>query len=425
MGDVLSRLLRMGCLLGMVLAVSHCSSDDGGGGDAAGPFAGGFLGLANVEQNVTECGECHESRQRAWENTAHAHAFMTLQNIGREGIENSCAPCHNVSDKGSPLVDDSVGFVAENGNSHLRNVECENCHGPGADHLADRDIKPIAPIAVDLDIGCGECHQDAHHPFVEEWLDSAHSESHLSGSNFGLNVASNPECAYCHVAQSFVVFIETEGRDRVITSDPEPITCVACHDPHGNGNDHQLRYVGDFPIVCGQCHQQGDTMIGETPHHPQANMLLGTAGFLFPGVVSPGPSTHGNINNNPDLCVGCHVVTSPFQGGDPPIAAQVGHTFEPIPVIDEETGERDFSNCADCHSNTAAVLAVWRAEIAPLVAELEAALEAVPEDQHDTEAYQGALFNFETFVGDKSGGVHNPPLTTILVESSLEALSTL
>jgi len=36
-----------------------CSSDDGGGGDQSGPFAGGFLGLANVEQNVTQCGECH------------------------------------------------------------------------------------------------------------------------------------------------------------------------------------------------------------------------------------------------------------------------------------------------------------------------------------------------------------------------------
>ncbi len=408
-------------LLAFVVTVSACSSDDGGG-DLGGPFAGGFLGLANVEQNVTECGVCHETQQAKWEDTAHAHAFVSLRDIGREGIENSCAPCHNVSDRGSTLENDAVGFVGENGNSHLRNVQCENCHGPGADHLADRSITPEAPIAVDFDLGCGECHQQAHHPFVEEWLDSAHAESHVSGSSFGLNVASDPNCAYCHVGQSFIHFVRTEGVERVITANPEPITCVACHEPHGNGSAGDVRVVAGARLVCGQCHQQGDVMIGDTPHHPHSEMLRGTAGFLFDGVTSPGPATHADIDKNPDLCVGCHVVTSPFVRGDPPIAAQVGHTFEAIPLTDERTGARDYENCLDCHANPASILAAFQAEITPLIAELTTALETVPENLRETEAYQGALFNLETIEADGSGGVHNPQLTIILLEASLTAL---
>ncbi len=422
---VFTRLVRLGLGIGMGFAMLHCSSGDDGAGSASGPFPGGFLGLANVEQNITQCGECHPSQQAKWEETRHAHAFSTLEAIGREGTEQSCAPCHNISDRGNEVMDASLGFVMD-GNPRLRNVQCENCHGPGADHIADPSNKPFAALEVNFEVGCGECHQDAHHPFVDEWLESAHAQSHLTGANFGLNVASDPNCAYCHVTQSFVRFIETEGVERVITADPLPITCVACHDPHGNGNDKQLRVIDGQPIVCGQCHTTGDSMIGDTPHHPQRDVLLSTAGFFFDGVTNPGPATHGNIDNNPELCATCHVVTSPFvREGELQIPAQVGHRFLPIPVIDEETGERNFTNCVGCHANPASVLESFRDQALGLFDELESALGAVPEALHGTEAYEGALFNFELLDADKSKGVHNPRLTILLLESSIEALEAL
>jgi predicted CXXCH cytochrome family protein len=405
--------------------------DDDGGGSSGPPFAGGFLGLANVEQNVTQCGECHPSQQGFWGETAHAHAFQTLADIGREGIEQSCAPCHNISDLGNDLMDSSVGFVAEGGDPHLRNVQCENCHGPGSDHVAEPTDKPIAPIAVGFDVGCGECHQDAHHPFVEEWSESAHAGS-LEAA--GGRVTTDVNCAYCHVAQSFIEFVKSDGENRVLTSNPEPITCVVCHDPHGNGAEKQLRQIsiggGDpEPIVCAFCHNSGDAMIGDTPHHPQADLLLGRSGYFFEGVQNPGPATHGNLETNPDLCAGCHVVTVPFmREGDVEIPAQVGHTFLPIPVIDEETGERNYENCEDCHAPpVSAVFEPWEAKFDALAEELEAALEAIPEDSplRETETYQGALFNFEFLDSDASHGVHNPRLAETLLESSIEALAEL
>ncbi len=400
-------------------------SDDDSGADDSGPFAGGFLGLGNVERNVTRCGECHPAQQANWAETDHAHAFQTLADIGRESTDLICARCHNVSDLGNDLMDDSLGYVMD-ANPRLRNVQCENCHGPGAEHLADPTNAPFPPIGVDLDLGCGECHQDAHHPFVEEWIDSAHAESHVSGSSFGLNVAQDPRCAYCHVAQSFIEFVKSDGTNTVITTEPEPITCVACHDPHGNGSEGQLRQIAGEPINCAFCHNSGDATIGDEPHHPQANVILGEAGYFFDGVENPGASTHGSLINNPDLCAGCHVVTVPYmREGDLEIPAQVGHTFLAIPVIDETTGERNVEDCMVCHSNPTLLLERYEQRIEPLFEELEAALEAVPESQRQTEAYLGALFNFELLEADSSRGIHNPPLSTVLLESSIAALEDL
>jgi len=407
----------------LALLVAQCG-DGGGGSSRRGTFAGGFLGLANVSENVTQCGECHPSEQALWAETRHAHAYATLVDREREDPELSCALCHNVGPNGNELDDPMIGFRGEPV-PELRNVQCESCHGPGATHVTDVKQHPDAALGVDFDLGCGECHQDDHHPFVDEWLESAHAESHLSGSAFGLDVAGDPECAYCHVAQSFIRFVETDGVERVISSEPLPITCVACHDPHGNGNAHQVRVIANEPIVCGQCHNAGPATIGEEPHHPQRDLLLGTGGFEFPGESFPGPATHGNTDINPDLCVTCHVVTAPFQSAETPIPAQVGHTFIPVPVIDEATGERDFDNCLDCHANPAAIFESHQAEVRMLITELEEALEAVPADQRSGEIYEGALFNLELVQADKSTGVHNPERTLRLLEVSIEKLAEL
>jgi predicted CXXCH cytochrome family protein len=411
-------------LAGAVATGCNGGGGGDGGDDGGGPFAGGFLGLANSQANVTQCGECHPSEQERWVLTAHANAYQTLADIGRAGPENSCAPCHNVGERGNTLTDPDLGFVGTPVDA-LHNVQCENCHGPGATHVSDVKQHPDASLAVALDTGCGECHQDTHHPFVEEWMESPHAESHESGKAFGLNVAGDPECAPCHVAQSFIALIQSDGAERLVVEDPLPITCVACHDPHGNGNTAQLRLLAGTPIVCGQCHQQGPTEIGSEPHHPQLDVLLGTAGFRFPGEDYPGAASHGNTELNPDLCARCHIATRPFQGGEVPIAAQVGHTFEPLPVVDEVTGERNFDNCAECHADAEAILGPHQAQIDALVAELEAALDAVPEEQQDDEIVQGARFNLETVINDKSRGVHNPRLELRLLETSIQKVNEL
>ena len=410
-------------------AVLMVACNGGGGGNGndgsgnGGPFAGGFVGLANVELNTTTCGECHPTEQGNWEQTAHAHAFQTLDAIHQSDPSQPCGVCHNVDEKGNDLTDPTVGWPGTPV-AALRNVQCENCHGPGAQHIADHKLHPEATLAVSTTTGCGECHQGEHHPFVEEWMQSAHANSNHTGAELGLNVAGDPECAPCHVAQSFIAFIKSGGSDRLIVDDPQPITCPACHDPHGNGHTAQLRQLPDTPIVCGQCHQSGPTDINGAPHHPQLDMLLGTGGFRFPGEEFPGAATHGNTDRNPDLCANCHIVTEPGVSGPVSIPAETGHTFDPLPV-DPITGQRNFSKCLECHSDPASILDPHQQQVQSLIDQLQAAVDAVPADKRDNDTYKGAVFNLNFVVADKSVGVHNPALTLQLLQVSIAKVQAL
>lgn len=385
------RSMRVALVLAFAVALGFGCADDGGGDSTSepkAPFEGGFLGLADVTTNRTQCAECHASIQAQWEGTRHADAYATIDSIGRAGTESRCTPCHSVGALGNEVTDPNVGFVATDA-PELHNVQCESCHGPGAEHVADTTRTPDATLAVSVDIGCGECHQGEHHPFVDEWQLSAHARANRTGASFGLDVAGNPECARCHVAQSFIAWVESDGANTLLVEDPFPITCATCHDPHGSSNPAQLREIAGQPIVCTTCHNQGDAAPGGVPHHPQANMLLGDAGFVFAGFTRPGPAAHGSTDQNAELCATCHVTTRPFQGateeGEEAIPAKAGHTFLAVPVIDEATGERNFDACLECHANPEQILEPHQARIDGLAAQLQAALDAVPEGQRGSD----------------------------------------
>jgi hypothetical protein len=87
-----------------------------------------------------------------------------------------CENCHTVNQLGN--LTESAGGYATTGDERYHNVQCESCHGPGLAHVQNPgdDNIPLAPLAVGLDLttGCAECHQGAHHPFVEEWSESGH-----------------------------------------------------------------------------------------------------------------------------------------------------------------------------------------------------------------------------------------------------------
>ena len=151
----------------------------------------GFVGLTNQTTNLTVCGNCHVSFQGEWEQTAHADAWETLQSSG--SAQSFCENCHTVNQLGN-LTEEAGGF-ATTGDERYHNVQCESCHGPGLAHVQNPgdDNIPLAPLAVgtDLSTGCGECHQGAHHPFVEEWTESGHG--HVVAAPAG-----RPECQSCH-----------------------------------------------------------------------------------------------------------------------------------------------------------------------------------------------------------------------------------
>ncbi|MFO0681759.1 MAG: multiheme c-type cytochrome [Sandaracinus sp.] len=104
---------------------------------------------------TARCGECHAEAVTWWGTTLHGHAYQTLVDVHKE-YNLSCVGCH-VTGYQRP-GGSTVTHLGEQG--ELRNVGCENCHGPGSLHSDDPDGGHIArDMAEDT---CLRCHTPEH-----------------------------------------------------------------------------------------------------------------------------------------------------------------------------------------------------------------------------------------------------------------------
>lgn len=413
--------------------------------------AGSFLGYTDHATKLTTCGNCHVEKQGEWEETAHAHAWAGLQ--ASPGARAVCEGCHTVGRLGN-AVEDVSGYEAT-GEARYEDVQCESCHGPGLTHVTNpkRETVPRAPlnVGVDATLGCGQCHSDTHHPFVEEWNASRHGEG-----------ASRPQfrtregCDACHGGEGALrawgvntVYLE-QGEGQSIG-----ITCAVCHDPHDATHEGQLRWPVDSRNVdenlCMKCHQrraEPDPNDSHGPHSPQGPLLLGqNVGWQPPNFAYADDlirGTHGSEANQ-RLCATCHVssfeITDPDSGNH--LFTATGHLFKPIPCLDGDriptaddscpytTQARSFASCttAGCHGSADAALSallVADQRIEDLVTELEGLLAMVPASAFDDAdgvytVAEGARFNAE-LGAIKSSAVHNPFLTEALLTASIDAV---
>jgi len=74
------------------------------------------------------CKSCHEYEYQTWSEKGHAHAYATLEKVGSR-YDPECILCHVVG------IEYESGFISEEKTSHLKDVGCENCHGPGSEHV--------------------------------------------------------------------------------------------------------------------------------------------------------------------------------------------------------------------------------------------------------------------------------------------------
>lgn len=333
--------------------------------------AGSFLGYSQQEDGLTVCGNCHVGFQADWEVTAHSGAWETLQQAGSQAF---CEECHAVTELGNP-VEDEVGWAAT-GDVRYHDVQCESCHGPGLDHVGNPDAtQPLASIAAgtDLEAGCGECHSGTHHPFTNQWEQSRHGTVPAQPSALDVGAV----CLNCHEGKAALRNTFDERTDFLEDEDsePQPIACATCHDPHGSEFAADLRASVEEPTeenLCVRCHSRDGTPSSagpnfRGPHGFQGNLVLGSDvgwipdDFQFTGDTLA--STHGS-DANPRLCATCHVsrfTVTDEETGDFQFEA-VGHTFEAIPCTDADgvptTGDcalsdRTFEACtgSGCHGN--------------------------------------------------------------------------
>lgn len=405
----------------------------------------GFLGYSDQSDKLTSCGNCHVGTQSQWEGSQHADAWATLEESG--AAQAFCEGCHTVGQNGN-LIEEPAGWEAT-GEDRYHDVQCESCHGPGLDHVTDPEAsQPYASLLVGLDLtqGCGECHQGTHHPFVEEWSQSAHG-------TVNAYPAGRAECESCHTGEGALktwgVDADYQERDALEQDGQHmAITCGVCHDPHGSDNDAQLRFPIDVPNeeqnLCMRCHHKRGTPDPTTfrgPHSPQGPLLVGTAGWWPPALEFNGPivATHGS-ERNPELCAGCHVnsfTVTDAETGEFSFQA-TGHLFEAVPCLDEngipqggaecaET-ERTFQTCtsAGCHGTESVarqLLSNAQARLNNLADQLDTLLDQVPAtefDQNDNRytVAEGSRFNVD-LARIPGTAVHNPVLTEALLLASI------
>jgi predicted CXXCH cytochrome family protein len=437
--------------------------------------AKGFLGYFSVETKQTTCGNCHADKQADWQETAHASAWADLPTDAAA----TCRNCHTVGELGN-AVTGAAGYAATS-DSIYHDVQCESCHGPGLEHVQGvvnaNLIRPLAKLTMPGDGTCADCHSGAHHPFVEEWSQSAHA---LVEDHAAPNTTSG--CASCHDGRKALVAwgVNSNYQERDAATAYQPTTCAVCHDPHGSPNSKQLRFAIDTPDpeqnLCMKCHMRRNepSVTSSSPHAPQGAVLLGTAGYRPAGFTyAEGRifSSHAT-DANPRLCAGCHVnsfTVNDLQGNF--VQQATGHLFRPIPCLDAQgvpTGDkncaysataRNWGSCvkSGCHNSAAVAASAFntvRARMKLLADELwidangSGSMQAAPTDlgllptvrqtrpaewstsDNKITPAEGAEFNarlcgeFGQSNTDNSKGVHNPFLCEALLIATINEVRT-
>jgi len=361
----------------------------------------------------------------------------------------------------------------------LATIGCEQCHGPAADHKSSGGDK--MKIGKTLDPGvCNQCHDgSSRHNIGTFFRLSGHAIGDLATPAEG----GRSSCQPCHTGKGFVYYMDhdkdTTGIAAVwnTATDPTPITCAACHDPHGSTNEKLLRtmtmkgdtlrngykipaaYRTGAGMLCANCHYSRSSVAAKVtnkaplygygshygPHgNPQADMLFGSNGYQFGDSSFTGVGTHTGLDGT---CVACHMQPRPnsLSKGATSLA---NHTFH-FDTTYAGSYYRPTDACSRCHGEIEdfndikagydydrnGKIEGTQTEVAGMLARLKATL---PKDttgevignasatSADSAAIaaggqilMGKIWNYWFVTNDKSMGVHNTKYAVALLYKSL------
>jgi hypothetical protein len=124
----------------------------------------GVIGLAVGIQagdhefvGASKCKMCHKTQYNSWLETKHAKATETAMNSSERSFDDSCLQCH-----------------ATNSDQSMAGVQCEMCHGGGADYakmsiMKDPEQAKAKGLVIPSQDTCDGCHdgQDHHTKMVK------------------------------------------------------------------------------------------------------------------------------------------------------------------------------------------------------------------------------------------------------------------
>lgn len=141
-----------------------------------------------------KCKNCHKEAYKIWKASPHAQGFETLVKATRPALrqfDGECITCHVTGFK------HKTGYRNETQTPLLKNVGCENCHGPGSKHVEKNYDKKLhalmnpfktqpneTPEAKTkrinrLDHDCQQCHDQENdvHWDIKKWEKIVHMET--------------------------------------------------------------------------------------------------------------------------------------------------------------------------------------------------------------------------------------------------------
>jgi predicted CXXCH cytochrome family protein len=364
----------------------------------------------------------------------------------------NCAGCHTTD-----LHTDEF-FWEEDG------VQCESCHGPGSLHVeAVSDNADPAVIRASIVLSpdpqvCGQCHSQGVEPetgfpypsgyrpgqanLLDEevfmlvppddeahWWSTGHARdkymqfneslvsAHASARTDMLESDSADEsCLQCHSGDFRWVqdILALDEGDYEVTA-PEQVTlesaqfgvtCVNCHEPHGNP-DLPTLLRADTYSMCAGCHSNPPE--GDSIHYPAREMF---EGVQLVENINVSPSAHFTAEEGP-RCATCHMPDVPVQ------QAGVRDSHRWTPILPGTTEELQDS-CTGCHTEFVDVEGMRQLVDAirtSTQARLDAAKAALT-DEHPEWVAQALAF----VENDGSEGIHNYAYANTLLTNAERAL---
>lgn len=136
--------------------------------------------LAGQFASAASCKECHPTAWNTWSKTKHAHATETLTKLDPpRQYDPECISCHSTGWNPTEYFSFTGGFDSLDKTPQLAGNSCENCHGPGAAHVAaekgrnagrkqaERDAIKLT-VAFARDNVCLKCHDHDNSPKFTE-----------------------------------------------------------------------------------------------------------------------------------------------------------------------------------------------------------------------------------------------------------------
>ncbi|MGH7493480.1 MAG: tetratricopeptide repeat protein, partial [bacterium] len=221
-------------------------------------------------------------------------------------INSTCLNCHTGPSRRTPQT--------ENHYENVRfGIDCENCHGPGSDHVSMALQSPASKATFEqtivhpADLGretqmdiCQRCHLEG----IRVWNDGIAADEVEVGkrlsAHLGVFVSSD-----AHASESeFGIAAQADRlRKSACYQKSASMTCTTCHDPHQSAAHTS---PNDFNAKCTTCHAG---MPGSKHDPGTLPSAVNSASKLLAAGVSAAPLCTAPSARESDLqdCIRCHM----------------------------------------------------------------------------------------------------------------------